>query len=148
MKQKLVLSGRLLRDTAPASLHLYHHMDGFLIVGFSVVLFIYLFWLCWAFIAMQAFLSVWRGRSYSSCLHGLLTEVASLVVERGCRAHGVSSCGSWVLELRLDSCRTRAYMLHNTWDLTGSGIKLASPALADGFFTTEPPGKAHIHVFK
>ena len=39
-------------------------------------------------------------------------------------------------------------------DLPDSGIKplsLASPALAGGFFTTEPPGKPHIcpmHVAK
>ena len=26
-------------------------------------------------------------------------------------------------------------------DLPGSGIEPMSPALADGFFTTEPPGK-------
>jgi len=27
------------------------------------------------------------------------------------------------------------------WDLSESGIKLMSPALAGGFFLTEPPGK-------
>ena len=27
------------------------------------------------------------------------------------------------------------------WDLPGSGIKLVSPALVGGFFTTEPPRK-------
>ena len=27
------------------------------------------------------------------------------------------------------------------WDLPGPGIELLSPALAGGFFTTEPPGK-------
>ena len=26
------------------------------------------------------------------------------------------------------------------WDLPGSGIELVSPALAGGFFTTDPPG--------
>ena len=29
------------------------------------------------------------------------------------------------------------------WDLLISGIKPMSPALAGGFFTTEPPGKPH-----
>ena len=29
-------------------------------------------------------------------------------------------------------------------DLSYAGIKLASPALAGGFFTTEPPGKSFI----
>ena len=32
-------------------------------------------------------------------------------------------------------------MLRGTWDLPGSEIKPVSPALAGGFFTTEPPGK-------
>ena len=27
------------------------------------------------------------------------------------------------------------------WDLLGSGVKPVSPALAGGFFTTEPAGK-------
>ena len=30
---------------------------------------------------------------------------------------------------------------HSPGDLLGSGIEPMSPALADGFFTTEPPGK-------
>ena len=29
------------------------------------------------------------------------------------------------------------------WDLPGSGIEPVSPALADGLFTAEPPGKPH-----
>ena len=35
---------------------------------------------------------------------GLLITVASLAVERGSRARGLSSCGSWAPEHRLDSC--------------------------------------------
>ena len=35
-------------------------------------------------------------------------------------------------------------MLHSTWDLPGSGIEAVSPALAGGFFTTEPQGKPPI----
>ena len=35
-------------------------------------------------------------------------------------------------------------MLHGMWDLPGSGIEPMSPALAGGFFTTEPPGKPYI----
>ena len=30
------------------------------------------------------------------------------------------------------------------WNLPGSEIESGSPALASGFFTTEPPGKPHI----
>ena len=47
---------------------------------------------------------------------GLVTAVAPLVAEH-----------------RLNSCGTR--------DLPGSGVKLTSPAMAGGFFTTEPPGE-------
>ena len=50
--------------------------------------------------------------------------VASLIVE-----HGLSSCGA------------RVRLLHGMWDLPGPGIELMSPALADGFLTTGPPGK-------
>ena len=33
------------------------------------------------------------------------------------------------------------------WDLPGSGVEPMSPALAGGFFTTEPPGKAGVFFF-
>ena len=32
-------------------------------------------------------------------------------------------------------------------DLLNPGIKVTSPALADGFFTTEPPGKPYEHMY-
>ena len=37
-----------------------------------------------------------------------------------------------------------AYRLLGMWDPSGSGIEPVSPALAGGFFTTEPPGKPSI----
>ena len=42
---------------------------------------------------------------------------------------GFSICGTW------------AYLPHRMWDLPRSGIESVSPALADGFFTAERPGK-------
>ena len=42
---------------------------------------------------------------------------------------GFSICGTW------------AYLLHRMWDLPRSVIESVSPALADGFFTAELPGK-------
>ena len=51
-------------------------------------------------------------------------------------APGIQSTGSVVLAQGL-SC------LRSTWDLPGPEIKPTSLALADGFFTTEPPGKPH-----
>ena len=57
------------------------------------------------------------------------------------RCVSFSSCGSWALEDRLDSCGAQAQLLHCMWDLPGPGIESVSPALTGGFFTTEPPGK-------
>ena len=54
---------------------------------------------------------------------------------------GFSSCGSPALEHRLSSYGIRTLLLHSMWDLSGPGIEPASPALAGGFFTTEPPEK-------
>ena len=63
---------------------------------------------------------------------------ASVVV-----ACGLSRCGSWTLEHRLNSCGAQAKLLLSMWDFLRSGIKPMSPALAGRFFTTatEPPGK-------
>ena len=38
-------------------------------------------------------------------------------------------------------------MLHGMRDLSGPGIEPVSPALADGFFITEPPGMPQIFFF-
>ena len=55
--------------------------------------------------------------AFSSCgewgllfvaVRGLLIVVASLVVERGPRHVGFSSCGLWALEFRLSSCSAPA----------------------------------------
>ena len=47
----------------------------------------------------------------------------------GSRVQGFSSCGA------------RASLLHGMWDLPRSGFEAVCPALAGGFFTTEPPWK-------
>ena len=51
------------------------------------------------------------------------------------------------LEHRLRSCGARAWLLRGMWDLSGPGLELVSPALAGGFLTTVPPGKAKFLVF-
>ena len=56
-------------------------------------------------------------------------------------ARGLSSCASQALEHRLRSCAAWAQLLCAMWDLPGPGIEPVSPALADRFPTTEPPGK-------
>jgi len=40
------------------------------------------------------------------------------------------------------------YMLHGMWNLPGPEIEPISPALADGFLFTAPPGKSILAVFK
>ena len=56
-------------------------------------------------------------------------------------AQGLSNCVSQPLENRLNSCGTQTYLLHDMWDLPGSGIKRVSLAFAGRFLTSKPPGK-------
>ena len=52
--------------------------------------------------------------------------------------------GSQALKHRLSSCDAWVQLLCGMWDLPRSGMKPSSPALAGGFFTTEPPGSHSI----
>ena len=72
----------------------------------------------------------------SRCGAQALGARASVVVARR-----LSSCGSWALERRLSSCSAQALLLRGMWNLPGPGLEPVSPALADGFLTTVPPGK-------
>ena len=76
---------------------------------------------CWA----------WAFSSYSKW--GLLfIAVCGLLIVVGHRlqAGGLSSCG------------THTLLPRGMWNLLGPGIKPVSPALADGFLSTAPPGKS------
>ena len=75
------------------------------------------------------------------CRAWALGTRASVVV--ACR---LSSCGLRALEHRLSSCGAWAQLLCGMWDPPGPGPEPVSPALADGFLTTAPPGKSH-HLF-
>ena len=75
-------------------------------------------------------------------VRGLLIVVDSLVAEHGLLARGLSSCGSWALELRLSSCGSWAELLCGMWDLPRPGIEPMSPGSAGGFLTAAPPGKS------
>ena len=66
---------------------------------------------------MQAFSSCGERGLLVIAVHGLLIVVASLVAEHGLylgmrasavAARGLSSCGSWTLERRLNSCDAQA----------------------------------------
>ena len=57
-------------------------------------------------------------------------------------AHRLSSHGSGALEHRLSNHGTQVYLLHGMWSLPKSGIEPMSPALAGGFLSSGPAGKA------
>ena len=91
-------------------------------------------------------------RAFSSCgergllfvaLRGLLIAVASLVAE-----HRLGMWASVVVALGLSSCGSRAQLLRGMWDPPRPGLEPMSPALADGFLTTAPPGKSPNGTFK
>ena len=84
---------------------------------------------------------------------GFSPVVATRGLLSGCRARplgcalqylrraGSGAADSRAPERRLSSCGTQAWLLLGTWDLPGPEIEPQSPALAGGFFATEPPGK-------
>jgi hypothetical protein len=53
---------------------------------------------------------------------------------------GFNSCSFWALDTG-SIIVVHGLSCSGMWDLSGSGIETVSPALAGGFFTTEPPGK-------
>ena len=121
---------------------------------FIIILFIY-FWLCWGFVAVwvssscgeQGLLyscSAWASHcgGFSCCWAWALGHRLPIVV-----ACGLNSCGSQVLEHKLNSCGLWDLLLHSMWDLPESEIKPMSPALAGGCFTTELPGKPCDFIF-
>ena len=58
------------------------------------------------------------------------------------RSTALGARASVVVARGLSSCGSRAWLLHDMWDLPGPGLKPVSPALAGGFLTTAPPGKS------
>ena len=103
-------------------------------------LFIY-FWLCWVFVAVQAFLQLQRAEAtlWLRCT-GFSLQWLLLLWSLGSGACGLSSCGSWAREHRLSSCGAQAVLLCRVWDVPGPGIEPVSPVLADRFLTTEHQG--------
>ena len=68
---------------------------------------------------------------------------ASVVV-----AHGLRCYGSQAPEHRLSSCGVRAQLLHDMWDLPGTGIKPVSPALAGGPLPLSHQGSQNSDVLR
>ena len=106
-------------------------------------LFLKIIFLIYLFLAVLG-LQGWAGFSLVVVSRGYsLLEVGRfslqwplLLLSRGSRNVGFSSlaCG-------LNSCGSRAWLLHGTWDLPGSRMEHVSFALAGRFFITEPPRK-------
>ena len=74
--------------------------------------------------------------------------MASPVLLCGLQGAQPGSPGSWAPEDRLDRGDSWSQLLYSMLDLPGSGVELVSPALAGGFFTTEPPGKPSSELFE
>ena len=101
--------------------------------AFKIMLFIQ-FWLGSVFLAARAFLYYRTWRLLSAVVCRPVIAVASHCGAWALEWMGFSSCSSQALEHRLNSC-----VPCGMWDLPRSEIKAMSPALAGGFFTTEPP---------
>ena len=87
------------------------------------------------------------AQAFSSChVRGLLFIASHCCDFSCCRVQIIDSqasvCGSQALELRLNSCGTRAYLLCGLWDLPTPGIEPKLPLLAGKFLSTMPPGKS------
>ena len=102
----------------------------------------------WDFVAVLSFLQLQCEGSSLAVVQEILTDLASLVLDHGLQskcasaveADRLSSCNFRAPEHRFNNCGTWTYLLCSMWVLPGPGIKSVSPALAGGFFITEPPG--------
>ena len=75
----------------------------------------------------------------SGCRGGLLAAVAPSLAERGLGGSRASVACGVGSEHRPGGCG--ASSLRGVWGLPGPGMEPVSPALAGGFFTTEPLGR-------
>ena len=106
----------------------------------------FIYWLCWVFVATRA-LQLWRaGAALQMWCAGFCCYGARAL---GCTAF--SSCSGKAQQLQFLGSRAQAQQLWCTslvvlqrvvlWTRSGPGMEPVFPALADGIFTTEPPGK-------
>ena len=103
----------------------------------KIIFLIYLFLAVLGLQGWAGFSLVVASRGYSLLEVGRFSlQWPLLLLSRGSRNVGFSSlaCG-------LNSCGSRAWLLHGMWDLPGSRMEHVSFALAGRFFITEPPRK-------
>ena len=97
----------------------------FFLFYFILIFKVIYFWLCWVFVAAQAFLQLWKvGAALQSWFLGF------------------SCCRAEVQGSRASAVVAQAQLLRGTWYLPKPGIEPVSPALAARFLTTGPPGKS------
>ena len=100
------------------------------------------FWLCWVFVAVQAFLQLWQSAALLQLqCAGFSLQWLLLLGSTGSRAlrlQQLQHMGSVVVAPRLQSTGLVAPWM---WDLSRPGIEPMSPELAGEFFSTEPQGK-------
>ena len=94
-----------------------------------------------------------RARAFSSCSKRgpLLIAVRGplFIAVRGPLTIAAPPVAGHRLQTRrLSNCGSRAQPLRGTWDLPRPGLEPVSPALADRFSTTAPPGKPSRNIFK
>ena len=106
-------------------------------LSLSLYLLLICFWLCWVFAAVRVFLYSY-GEWGLPCICGV--QASHCDGFSCCKARAVGASASAVVAPRIYSTGSTV-VTHGPWDLPGPGLKLMSPALAGGFFTTEPPGK-------
>ena len=71
------------------------------------------FWQCWVFVAVRVFLQLWwMGATLQWRCTGFSLWWLLLLQSTSCRSARFSSCGSWVLEHRPDSCTSLAAPQH------------------------------------
>ena len=100
-------------------------------------LFRYIHNLCVCFSLYQDLAAAWAFSSSGE--QGLLSSCGV----RASHCGGFSCCGAWACSSVAGhvGSTAQAWLLPGMWDLPNPETELTSPALADGFFTTEPPGK-------
>ena len=104
--------------------------------------------LCWVSVAAPSFSPVVASRGCSRVAGpGLLTAVASLVADRELQQLWDVGSEAWLLGSRSQAQQLWRTGLVAPRHVRSSGIEPVSPALAGGFFTTEPSRKPHLCRF-
>ena len=130
--------------TQSGSPKLNRYLPGMFVYRLGSILFYFILFLKFIYLLFLAVLGLrFCARAFSSCgergplfiaVRGPLTVAASLVAEHKLQTRRLSSCGS------------RVQLLRGMWDLPRPGLEPVSPALADRFSTTAPPGKPQIRI--